>query len=300
MAEQKDLDYSYSLIDRMFRLSMGDSGDFSGAKYDGDFSLSLEKAQQRKYEFICEQLNIGQGSRVLDMGCGWGPFLSHIRAIGAVGVGMTLSTAQAASCRRQGLDVRLGDCRRAAADALGTFDAIACIGAFEAFCSKEEWRAGRQEEVYRDFFRTVAALLPAGGRFYMQTMTLGPNMIDPRQISLRAEKGSAARLCALLEEQFPGHWLPAGAQQIVDAAAPSFRLRHQSSGRLDYIETQKQWQRRFQRFSLKKYAYFLTLVPRYLGDREFRRRIALFDEPANRRCFEKEIIEHYRLVFAKA
>ncbi len=299
MADQKDLDYSYSLIDRMFRLSMGDNGDFSGAKYDGDFSMPLEHAQQRKYEFICESLNIREGCRVLDIGCGWGPFLRYVRSKGASGVGMTLSAAQAASCRRHGLDVHLSDCRQASADILGTFDAIACIGAFEAFCSKEDWQAGRQEEIYRDFFKVVSDLLPAKGRFYMQTMTLGPNMIDPDEISMQAEKGSAARLCALLQEQFPGHWLPAGDRQIVESAAPMFRLLHRSSGRLDYIETQKQWQRRFQRFSPRKYAYFLTLVPRYLADREFRRRIALFDEPANRLCFEKEIIEHYRLVFEK-
>jgi len=299
MADQKDLDYSYSLIDRMFRLSMGDSGDFSGAKYDGNFSMPLEEAQHRKYEFICENLNIREGSRVLDMGCGWGPFLRFVRAKGAVGVGLTLSTAQASSCRRLGLDVLLSDCRRASPDVLGTFDAITCIGAFEAFCSKEEWRDGRQDEIYRDFFRVISGLLPANGRFYMQTMTLGPNMVDPEKISLRADKQSAAYLCALLQEQFPGHWLPAGDRQVVEAAAPAFRLLHRSSGRLDYIETQKQWQRRFQRFSLKKYAYFASLVPRYLANREFRRRIALFDEPANRRCFEKEIIEHYRLVFEK-
>lgn len=299
MADQKDLDYCYSLIDRIFRMSMGETGDFSGAMYNGDFCLSLEQAQERKYEFISANLNIKEGSRVLDMGCGWGPFLHFIRSMGGVGTGLTLSAAQAASCKKKGLDVHLRDCRKVLPGDFGTFDAISCIGAFEAFCSKEEWQAGRQNGIYGDFFKVVHDLLPVGGRFYMQTMTLGRNMIDPGNISKKAEKKSAAYLITVLEEQFPGHWLPAGDRQIIDAASPLFKLLHKSSGRLDYIETQKQWQARFQRFRFRKYAYFIGLIPRYLASPEFRRRISLFGEPANRLCFEKEIIEHYRFVFEK-
>jgi len=41
MAERSDLDFTYSLTDRIIRLSLGELADFSGAKYDGDFSLSL-------------------------------------------------------------------------------------------------------------------------------------------------------------------------------------------------------------------------------------------------------------------
>ena len=48
MADRDDLDFTYSLIDRIFRLSLGELADFSGAKYDGDFSLTLEQAQRRR------------------------------------------------------------------------------------------------------------------------------------------------------------------------------------------------------------------------------------------------------------
>ena len=56
MAERQDLEFTYSLIDRIFRLSLGEQADFSGAKYDGDFTLSLEEAQRRKHEYIAEQI----------------------------------------------------------------------------------------------------------------------------------------------------------------------------------------------------------------------------------------------------
>ena len=78
MAEKKDLDFIYTTIDEIFRLSIGETGDYSGAKYDGDFSMSLEKAQRAKHEFIANSLNIKKGSKVLDMACGWGPFSKYI------------------------------------------------------------------------------------------------------------------------------------------------------------------------------------------------------------------------------
>src|SRR5437588_6453680 len=103
MADRKDIDFSYSLTDRVVRLSLGELADFSGAKYDGDFSLTLEQAQRRKHEYVAEQIEIESGRRVLDLGCGWGGLLNYIRERGATGVGVTLSSAQVASCRRHGL-----------------------------------------------------------------------------------------------------------------------------------------------------------------------------------------------------
>src|SRR5437016_14187863 len=105
MASRAEIDFTYSLTDRVFRLSMGELADFSGAKYDGDFSISLEQAQRRKHEYVAERIMIGTGCRMLDLGCGWGALLNFVRDRGGEGVGVTLSSAQAASCRRHGLDV---------------------------------------------------------------------------------------------------------------------------------------------------------------------------------------------------
>jgi cyclopropane fatty-acyl-phospholipid synthase-like methyltransferase len=173
MADRDDLEFTYSLIDRVFRLSLGELADFSGAKYDGDFSLTLEEAQQRKHDCVAEQIGIEPGRRVLDLGCGWGPLLHYTRSRGAIGVGVTLSVAQAGACRRHGLDVHLHDARRVTPATFGTFDAVASLGAVEHFCSPDEHRAGRQEELYRDVFARIASLLPDRGRFYLQTMTFG-------------------------------------------------------------------------------------------------------------------------------
>jgi cyclopropane-fatty-acyl-phospholipid synthase len=298
MAERDELEFSYSLIDRIFRLSLGELADFSGAKYDGDFSLSLEQAQRRKHEYVAEQVGIGPGRRLLDLGCGWGPLLAFARSRGGTGVGVTLSSAQAAACRRHGLDVHLQDAREVTHDSFGPFDAVASLGAFEHFCSPEEQRAGRQEDVYRGLFARIASVLPAGGRLYLQTMVFGPNMIPLDRIDIDAPRDSDAWYLALMGRQFPGSFLPYGQEQIIRSAAPHFRLVSSTSGRLDYIETIRQWRKRFAAPSVRKTLLKLQLLPRWLTSADFRLAFTS-GVSANSVCFERELLDHYRLVFEK-
>jgi cyclopropane-fatty-acyl-phospholipid synthase len=298
VANRDDIDFTYSLTDRVFRLSMGELADFSGAKYDGDFTLSLQEAQRRKHEYVAEQIGIAAGKRVLDLGCGWGALLNFIRGQEAIGVGVTLSRAQHAACLRHDLDVHLQDARELRRESFGDFDAVASLGAFEHFCSVEDYRAGRQEEIYRDLFSRVAGVLPVGGRFYLQTMVFGRNMIPVDEVDVRAPRDSDAWYLALLERQFPGSWLPLDRQQIVGCAQPDFRLVSVSNGRLDYIQTITEWGRRTGARSLRKSLLKLRLVPRWLTSEDFRLAFAS-GVSANKVCFERELLDHYRLVFEK-
>ncbi len=141
-------------------------------------------------------------------------------------------------------------------------------------------------------------MLPDGGRLYLQTMVFGRRMIPVDEVDIDAPRDSDAFHLALMERQFPGSWLPSGPEQVVAAAAPQLALLAIESGRLDYIETIRQWRRRFAQRSPRKTLMKLSLVPRWLTSEEFR--IAFTSGvSANAVCFERELLDHHRMVFER-
>ena len=129
-------------------------------------------------------------------------------------------------------------------------------------------------------------------------MVFGKNMIPARQVSVDAPRDSDAWYLMLLTKQFPGSWLPYGDGQLIRTAEPDFRLVSKSSGRLDYIETIRQWRLRFAAPSFRKTLLKLQLLPRYLMSADFRHAFAS-GVSANTVCFERELLDHFRLVFEK-
>jgi cyclopropane-fatty-acyl-phospholipid synthase len=299
MAGKKDIDFTYTTLDKIFRLSIGETADFSAARYLGDFSKTLEEAQTEKHEFMTDELSIKEGSKVLDMGSGWGPFLKFMKEKKADAIGLTLSDGQYEACKKNGFNVYIKDLRTVKAEDFGSFDAIVSVGAFEHFCSLEEYQAGKQEEVYKNFFETVSDLLPRGGRFYLQTMSFSKNMIDPNQMDLNADKNSDAYIVALAAKHLPGSWLPYGSEMITRNAEPFFNLVNISSGRLDYIETIRVWRKMLRKFSFRKYALYLKLILEYIVDKKFRHMVQVFKISPLKVCLEREIMDHYRIVFEK-
>ncbi len=124
-------------------------------------------------------------------------------------------------------------------------------------------------------------------------------MLDFEDIDINAKEGSASHVLALMMKEFPGSWLPYGPEMVIRNAEPHFKLVSQSSGRLDYIETIGKWREMFRKVSVKKYLLYMSLIPKYLTDKEFRHQVAIFKISPNRVCFEQEIMDHYRMVFEK-
>ena len=141
-------------------------------------------------------------------------------------------------------------------------------------------------------------MLPDGGRFYLQTMVFGRNMIPLDEVDIDAPRESDAWYLALLGRQFPGSCLPFGSEQVIKAADQDFELISSSSGRLDYIETIKQWRQRFGEPSFRKLLFKLRLVPRWLTSADFRLAFTSGVSP-NSVCFQRELLDHFRLVFEK-
>jgi cyclopropane-fatty-acyl-phospholipid synthase len=77
-----------------------------------------------------------------------------------------------------------------------------------------------------------------------------------------------------------------------------FRPVSSVSGRVDYIETIHQWNTRIGAGSLRKTLLKLSLLPRWLTSADFRLAFSS-GVSANQVCFQRELLDHYRLVFQK-
>ena len=298
MATHQEIEETYNYMDEIWRLSLGENADITCAMYNGDFSKTLEQAQKDKHDYILNGINFKAGSRVLDIGSGWGPILKTVTERGGHAIGLTLSTKQAGACRRNGLEAFVKDWKDISLDTFGTFDGIVSIGAFEHFCSVEEYLAGKQDQIYQNFFSLCYELLPAGGRLYLQTMMWGKHAPDHKNISLQAKKGSNEYILAIIEKFYPGSWLPFGEEHILRVAGPYFEQISHNNGRLDYIHTMEQWNVVWN-FSFPKLLAASKLIPQFLRDKDFRYKIESLRGSYNKECFKREIMDHQRMVFQK-
>lgn len=304
MANQKELDAHYTTMDKIFRLSLGEKGAYSCARFDGDFSMTTEAAQLKKHKFIVDHCNIKKGTKVLDIGCGWGAFIDYLNTLGANTYGVVLAKGQADACIKNGLNVKHMDAKEITPETFGKFDVVTAMGSPEHLCSVEQYKAGKQEEIYNTYMKQVADLLPVGGRFYCQSMVFGPNMVKFEDIpfgktNLWQKEFTDEELMDIICEVFPGSWLPYGKEGLINPASKYFKVISIDSGRLDYIETIHRWTVAFTKFGFRKYLLFASLIPTYLTSKSFRRWMRRFKIQANLHVFKREIFEHYRIVFEK-
>jgi cyclopropane-fatty-acyl-phospholipid synthase len=151
--------HHYDVSNEFFSLFLDQSMTYSCAIFSRG-AETLEQAQEEKLETVARKLELKEGDRVLDVGCGWGSFpLWAARKHGASVVGITLSPPQAERARQRAEDagvadrveIRVMDYRDLAGE---RFDAIASIGMVEHV-------GEAQIDVYA---RTLAGLLGPGGR----------------------------------------------------------------------------------------------------------------------------------------
>jgi cyclopropane-fatty-acyl-phospholipid synthase len=128
--------HHYDVGNDFYALVLGPSMVYSCAVWASP-ETGLDAAQTAKLDLVCRKLGLAPGSRLLDVGCGWGSMAIHAaQHYGATVVGITLSEEQARMARKRvaeaGLtdkvDIRVQD-YRAVDD--GPFDAISSIGMAE-------------------------------------------------------------------------------------------------------------------------------------------------------------------------
>jgi cyclopropane-fatty-acyl-phospholipid synthase len=161
--------HHYDVSNEFFELFLGPTMVYSCAIWRDGEKKTLEEAQEEKLDTVARKLQIEEGERILDVGCGWGGFpLWAATKYGANVVGITLSPPQAERARQRAeeagvadrVDVRVMDYRDL--PALGEkFDAIASIGMVEHVGSGNI-------DLYAE---TLASLLDSGGRLLNHGIT---------------------------------------------------------------------------------------------------------------------------------
>lgn len=227
--------------------------DFTDGKYvDGrDDRAAYLQAQSAQAEYLLDEIGCGIGTRILDIGCGYGRILEHAERHGAKAVGITISPPQVEDCQRRGLDVRLLNYRDIPDDWNGQFDGIVANGSLEHFAQLSDAMAGRVDEVYEEMFAICYRLLARGKRFVTTAIHFREaGQMSPEEIALGPDHwpvGSDQYQFAMVQRNFGG-WYPEPGQ-LAQCAAPHFRLTHVEDGTDDYRRTSEFWLRQL-RWSL--------------------------------------------------
>lgn len=304
MANQKEIEACYDWFHQFEIMTLGKDSDLSCAFFDGDFSKTLDQAQKDKHDWVLEWINFKPKQRILDIGCGTGSFLKTINEKGGYGLGFTLSGWQARYCQNKGLEVRIQDYKTSDPKELEKIEGVVSIGALEHFCSVKEFQEGKQDEIYGNFFKFCADVLPEGGKLYLHMMTWGKKVPNLEDITLDAPKDSDEIILARTIKFYPGSWLPAGKDQLIEDAKPYFKFISSNNGRLDYIETLARWEEATRKLYttwkiIPASIAAIKLLPRYLAEPDFRIQIAFLTHSDQSECFKREIMSHERMFFEK-
>ena len=226
---KENISAHYDLGNDFYRLWLDDTMSYSSAIFDSKAN-SLEAAQQLKYKHVMEAAEVKPGSKVLEIGCGWGGFAEMVGKAGASLRGITLSKEQLAFAQKrvagEGLskDVELviEDYR----DTKGMFDAIASIEMIEAV-GEPHWPA---------YFKTVFNRLKPGGAAAIQGITI----IEENYASYRGGVDFIQRYV------FPGGMLLTKDLMREQAQKAGLLLEKFECFGQSYAETLRQWRVRFE------------------------------------------------------
>ncbi|MES9556948.1 class I SAM-dependent methyltransferase [Streptomyces sp. NPDC088190] len=222
----------YDLSNDLFAVFLDETLSYSSAMFRGfpaDWPL-LAAAQQRKVDRLLDLAEVREGTRLLEIGTGWGELALRAAARGAHVTSLTLSKEQRELAlervRRAGyadrVSIELCDYR----EARGTYDAVVSVEMIEAV-GAEFWPV---------YFRTLDERLAPGGRVALQAITMPhERMLATRDTYTWIQK-----------YVFPGGLIPS-TQAIEETAHEHTSLttvRRDGFG-AHYAETLRLWRERF-------------------------------------------------------
>ncbi|KUG52828.1 cyclopropane-fatty-acyl-phospholipid synthase [Serinicoccus chungangensis] len=230
---RRNIEAHYDLSNEMFAAFLDESMTYSCALFDEDapwHAQTLEDAQLRKVDAALDRAGVQEGSRLLEIGTGWGTLAVRAAQRGAQVRTITLSGEQAAWAEKRvaeaGLadrvEVRVQDYR----EVEGEFDAVVSVEMVEAV----------GEEFWPTYFGTIDARLAPGGTAVVQAITLPHD----RYLSTRNTYGWIQKYV------FPGGALPSlDAMERTCTRHTSLRLREAHVFGQHYAETLRRWRTGF-------------------------------------------------------
>jgi cyclopropane-fatty-acyl-phospholipid synthase len=222
----------YDLSNDLFALFLDETMTYSSAVFRGfpsEWPL-LAAAQQRKIDRLLDLAGVGEGTRLLEIGTGWGELAIGAARRGARVTSLTLSAEQRdlanERIRTAGLgdliNVELCDYR----EATGQYDAVISVEMVEAV----------GEEFWPVYFKALDDRLAPGGRAVVQAITMPhERMVASRDTYTWIQKYI-----------FPGGLLPSTeAIEQVTADCTSLRVARRDGFGAHYAETLRLWRERF-------------------------------------------------------
>jgi cyclopropane-fatty-acyl-phospholipid synthase len=218
----------------------------------------LACAQRRKIDRLLDAAGVGPGTRLLEVGTGWGELCIRAAARGAQVRSVTPSDRQAWLARQR--VTAAGKSDRVCIDVCdyrdidGYFDAVISVEMIEAV-GHHSWP---------DFLRTLGRVVKPGGRVVIQAITM------PHAQMLAARDNQTW----LQKYIFPGGQIPsAKAVLAITQQQSGLRLIDMLSLRDHYAETLRLWRERFmqRRKTLSHIGFdrvFARMWELYLADRE--------------------------------
>ncbi len=217
--------HHYDLDKRLYSLFLDADRQYSCAYFEHP-QQSLDDAQLAKKRHIAAKLLLRGGTRVLDIGSGWGGMGLYLaETCGAHVTGVTLSDEQFVLSRERAdergvsgkVEFRLQDYR----DVAERFERIVSVGMFE--------HVGINH--YDAFFRKCAELLADDGAMLLHSIgrSEGPGITNPW----------------IAKYVFPGGYIPALSEVLPAVERAGLLVTDIEILRLHYAETLKQWRARF-------------------------------------------------------
>jgi cyclopropane-fatty-acyl-phospholipid synthase len=223
----------YDLSNELFGIFLDESLSYSSALFEVDPSETdepLANAQHRKIDRLLDIAGVGAGTRLLEIGTGWGELAIRAASRGAHVTSVTISTEQAELATKRVheagyadlVEVRLQDYR----EVTGQFDALVSVEMIEAVGANH----------WDEYFEAIAALLRPGGRAGLQAIT----MPHDRMLA------TLNTYTWIVKYIFPGGHLPSVRAVREEVDRVGMRMNSELSFGLHYAETLRRWRATFE------------------------------------------------------